>query len=433
MKKKIISMLLVSAMAMTLIVGCGNNGADEKKSKGDEKTLEVWVAPLDDDTVNNWKPLLKDWEKENDCTVNVKVVPWDSYEETYTTALNSGEGPDVGYMYNEMFPSYIDSGAVVDMSEYVTDEDKEEYKYLENGYIMDGQYGWPLVTGVPFVLYYNEDILADLGETAPETWEDFVRICKAATKDTDGDGKIDQYGYAAGMSTSDVGAMQVLNAYYYRALWQNGGQVYKDDLKSVAFADEAGIEALTWIKDLTQYMNPDFMSQSWSEAFANVFGEGKAAFGVYRSSQTDETMFAETYPDLKWDYVTSLKNVDYGTFGATDCLTLMSAADDKDLAMDFIKYVTGAEFMKQYHAKCPGAALTVSEPYVGDEKMERIYTEDIDKWHGLQAGPCGVDILTQLSADFQGVMTDEMTVEEALKEAEDYANGLLDDYWADKE
>ena len=89
--------------------------------------------------------------------------------------------------------------------------------------------------------------------------------------------------------------------------------------------------------------------------------------------------------------------------------------------------------MKQYHAKCPGAALTVSEPYVGDEKMERIYTEDIDKWHGLQVGPCGVDILTQLSADFQGVMTDEMTVEEALKEAEDYANGLLDDYWADKE
>ena len=63
MKKKIISMLLVSAMAMTLIVGCGNNGADEKKSKGDEKTLEVWVAPLDDDTVNNWKPLLKDWVK----------------------------------------------------------------------------------------------------------------------------------------------------------------------------------------------------------------------------------------------------------------------------------------------------------------------------------------------------------------------------------
>ena len=56
-------------------------------------------------------------------------------------------------MYNEMFPTYIDAGAVEDMSSYVTDEDKKEYKYLSNGNMMDGQYGWPLVTGVPFVLY----------------------------------------------------------------------------------------------------------------------------------------------------------------------------------------------------------------------------------------------------------------------------------------
>lgn len=134
-------------------------------SKSGEKTLEVWVPPLDDATEKNWGDLLKDWEKENDCKVNLTVIPWDKYEETYTTALNSGEGPDVGYMYNEMFPTYIDAGAVEDMSSYVTDEDKKEYKYLSNGNMMDGQYGWPLVTGVPFVLYYNEDILNALGES----------------------------------------------------------------------------------------------------------------------------------------------------------------------------------------------------------------------------------------------------------------------------
>ena len=433
MKKKVVSGLLAVAVAAALCAGCGNNGGDKKTEDSGKETLKVWVPPLDDDTVNSWKPLLADWEKENKCSVEITVIPWEKYEETYTTALNSGEGPDVGYMYNEMFPTYIDAKAVDDMSAYVTDEDKKEYKYLENGYLMDGQYGWPLVTGVPFVLYYNEDILAELGETAPETWEDFVRICKAATKDTDGDGKIDQFGYSCGMSTADVGAMQILNAYYYSALWQNGGKIYNDDLKSVSFADDAGKEAMAWLKDLTQYMNPDFMSQSWSDAFANVFGAGKAAFGVYRSSQTDGTMFAETYPDLKWNYVTSLKNKEYGTFGATDCLTLMSAAKEKELAMDFIKYVTDSEFMEQYHAKCPGAALTESEPYVGDEKMARIYNEDKEKWHGLQAGPCGGEILTQLSADFQGVMTGEMSVDDALKEAEDYANGLLDEYWADKE
>lgn len=433
MKKKIVSVLLVAAMAVSMFTGCGSK-SDSKKadSKSGEKTLEVWVPPLDDATEKNWGDLLKDWEKENDCKVNLTVIPWDKYEETYTTALNSGEGPDVGYMYNEMFPTYIDAGVVEDMSSYITDEDKKEYKYLSNGNMMDGQYGWPLVTGVPFVLYYNEDILNALGEKAPETWDDFARICQEATKDTDGDGKVDQYGFACGMNTSDIGAMQILNAYYYSALWQNGGQVYNDDLKSVSFADEAGKEAVTWLKGLTSYMNEDFMSLSWSDAFSNVFGAGKAAFGITRSSQTDGTTFAETYPDLNWNFVTSLKNKDFGTFGATDCLTLMSACEDKDLAMDFIKYVTGSEFMTAYHAKCPGAALTDSEPYVGDEKMEKIYTEDKDKWHGIQAGPCGTQILNQLAADFQGIMSGETSVDEGLKEAEDYANGLLDEYWANK-
>ena len=433
MKKKIVSVLLVAAMAVSMFTGCGSK-SDSKKadSKSGEKTLEVWVPPLDDATEKNWGDLLKDWEKEKDCKVNLTVIPWDKYEETYTTALNSGEGPDVGYMYNEMFPTYIDAGVVEDMSSYVTDEDKKEYKYLSNGNMMDGQYGWPLVTGVPFVLYYNEDILNALGEKAPETWDDFARICQEATKDTDGDGKVDQYGFACGMNTSDIGAMQILNAYYYSALWQNGGQVYNDDLKSVSFADEAGKEAVTWLKGLTSYMNEDFMSLSWSDAFSNVFGAGKAAFGITRSSQTDGTTFAETYPDLNWNFVTSLKNKDFGTFGATDCLTLMSACEDKDLAMDFIKYVTGSEFMTAYHAKCPGAALTESEPYVGDEKMEKIYTEDKDKWHGIQAGPCGTQILNQLAADFQGIMSGETSVDEGLKEAEDYANGLLDEYWANK-
>lgn len=436
MKKRVLSILLSAAMVTMLVAGCGSSSDESESSSsgdGEQKTLEVWVPPLDEDTEGNWGELLTDWEEENNCKVNITLVPWGAYEETWTTALNSGEGPDVGYMYYEMFPTFIDSGAVVDMSDYVTEEDEAEYKYLSNGYIMGGQYGWPLVTGVPFVIYYNQDILDSLGESAPETWDDFTRICEEATLDTDGDGEIDQYGFAAGFNVGDGTAMGLLNAYYYWALWQNGGQVFSDDLKSVVFTDEKGTEAVEWLQSLTQYMNPDYMAQTQSDSFTNIFAEGKAAFGIRRSSQTDGTTFAEEYPDLNWDFVTSLYKEDYGTFGATDSLTLMSACEDPDLAMNFIKYVTGAEFMEQYHAKCPGAALTESEPYVGDEKMAKLYNEDKDKWHGLQVGPCGVEIYTQLGADLQGILSGEMTVEEGLKEAEDYANGLLDEYWADRE
>ena len=42
------------------------------------------------------------------------------------------------------------------------------------------------------------------------------------------------------------------------------------------------------------------------------------------------------------------------------------------------------------------------------------------------------DILTQLAADLQGIMTGELTVEEGLAEAEEYANNLLNEYWAEQ-
>jgi len=34
--------------------------------------------------------------------------------------------------------------------------------------------------------------------------------------------------------------------------------------------------------------------------------------------------------------------------------------------------------------------------------------------------------------DFQGIMFGEVSVDEGLKESEDYANNLLKEYWADK-
>ena len=73
-RKKVLSILLVSAMVAGMAAGCGNNGEEESSGKGG-KTLEVWLAPLDDDTEKNWGDLLGDWEKENDCTVDITVIP----------------------------------------------------------------------------------------------------------------------------------------------------------------------------------------------------------------------------------------------------------------------------------------------------------------------------------------------------------------------
>lgn len=436
MKKKLLSMLLCVSMISALFVGCGNSSAEESSSADSDeaKTLTMWLPPLDEDTEGNFKALLADWEEENNCTVEMEIIPWGSYEERWSTGVAGGETPDIGYMYVEMYPTYISSGLVMDLTDYVTDEDYEEYLFLDRGEMMGGLYGVPIVTGVPFVLYYNQDILDSIGETAPETWEDFYRICEKATQDTDGDGVIDQYGYAVGLNSGSMSNLYMLNSYVYSLLWQAGGDIYTDDLTEVAFNNEAGVEAIEFFKSLQPFMPENAMSLSGTDAFSTVFAEGKAAFGVTRSSSSNETTFASDYPNLtNWDYVTSLKNVDYGTFGAADCLSVMSTSENPELALDLIKYITGSEFMTEYHKVAPGAPLTASEEYVGDPKMERIVAEDRDKWRPLQAGPCGSEILENYAAHIQSVMEGKMEVQEALDESAAYANELLDEYYAENE
>ena len=436
MKKKLLSMLLCVSMISALFVGCGSNSAEESTSADSDepKTLTMWLPPLDEDTEGNFKALLADWEEENNCTVEMEIIPWGSYEERWSTGVAGGETPDIGYMYVEMYPTYISSGLVMDLTDYVTDEDYEEYLFLDRGEMMGGLYGVPIVTGVPFVLYYNQDILDSIGETAPETWEDFYRICEKATQDTDGDGVIDQYGYAVGLNSGSMSNLYMLNSYVYSLLWQAGGDIYTDDLKEAAFNNEAGVEAIEFFKSLQPFMPENAMSLSGTDAFSTVFAEGKAAFGVTRSSSSNETTFASDYPNLtNWDYVTSLKNVDYGTFGAADCLSVMSTSENPELALDLIKYITGSEFMTEYHKVAPGAPLTASEEYVGDPKMERIVAEDRDKWRPLQAGPCGSEILENYAAHIQSVMEGKMEVQEALDESAAYANELLDEYYAENE
>ncbi|MDO4265510.1 MAG: sugar ABC transporter substrate-binding protein [Eubacteriales bacterium] len=409
-------------------------GAQESAEEASERTtLTIWMPPLGADTVNIWEPLLKPFEEENNVDVQVELIPWANYEEKWATSFSAGETPDIGYMYAEMYPTYISAGAITDMTDMVTEEDYDEYLFLDRGEMMGGLYGIPIVTGVPFVLYYNQDILDELGETAPETWEDFKRICEKATQDTDGDGVIDQYGYAVGLNSGDMSNLYMLNAYVYSLLWQAGGDIYADDLKSVRFNDEAGVRAIEFFQSLKPYMPENVMSISGSDAFSTIFGAGKAAFGVARSSQSQETLFAKDYPDLNWDYVTSLKDKNYGTFGAADCLSIMSASENKDLAMKLIKYITGAGFMSEYHKQEPGAPLTKSEPYNGDAKMERIITDDRDKWRPLQVGPAGSEILENYASHIQAVMGGDQTVEEALNEAAEFGDETLNEYWQENE
>ncbi len=171
------------------------------------------------------------------------------------------------------FPGWVGSNMVIPLDEYI---DYESPIIKANPYVYKGTLWGEKHYGIsPYfqIAYpqtmYNADILSregqtdilDLVEKNQWNWTTFLEIVKNCTKDTNGDGIIDQFG-----TTS-------YNIYYYSAniLASNGiSMIYMDNGEMKHALDSAPAQrALYFMQDLTQLYK------------VNKFGMGSLAGGFY--------------------------------------------------------------------------------------------------------------------------------------------------------
>ncbi len=423
--KKITTLLLIMTMILMSFTAC-NNTTSNSKNNGSKKAkeLNVWLPPIGEDDAKVWQPIFEKFENKHNVKVNLQIIPWENYPETYMTAILAGKGPDVGYMYAEMFPQFIEMKAVEPLDSYLSDEDKENNIYLDDGYMLGATYGLPLEAANPAVIYYNKDILESIGEKPPVTWEDFRRIAKKATKDLDGDGKIDQWGFSQGWGRKFFGD---LNWNWYGFLWQAGGELYNEDLKSVRFNDEKGMKTAKFLSDLVlvdKVVPEDTLSKDNKEMLQTVFGPGKSAFTIWLSSAASEIL-DKSFPDLNYGFVLSLQDESMGTFASVDQLTLMSKAQDKKLAWELMKHMVNVESMTEFHKYHPRAPISKLEKYQGDPRFKEVIETKKGIYRPLIVAPHGVEIYNNLWKHLQKMVAGEETYEEALNKAAESANKIL--------
>ncbi|MCF0114916.1 MAG: extracellular solute-binding protein, partial [Erysipelotrichaceae bacterium] len=122
-------------------------------------------------------------------------------KEDYSTWLAqkivSGKAPDVMIVLPDDFNFLASIGAFVDVNDVLNEEEKEQYyrTSLLAGNYEGVQYALPFESN-PMLMCVNQDILEKEGIRIPDKWsvKDFYDICQKVTKDTNGDGIIDQFG-----------------------------------------------------------------------------------------------------------------------------------------------------------------------------------------------------------------------------------------------
>lgn len=416
MKKRIFAALLVATMAVGMVSGCGSSKSD---SKSDEKTtLNLWMpsfASTDGEVTDKefWNEKMEQFEKDNDCDVKVTIVPWDSYEDKYLTGTTSNDGPDVGYMYMEMFYDYIDMGALTDVDQYFTDEEKDNYIYYEKGNIKDGQYGLPVVVGNPRILVANMDILKKAGiEKIPSTWDELTAACKAVKENVpDVAPLIQDWG------NQHYGS---LNEIFWPYFWSAGGKIV-DKKGNLTIDSEAGQKAVDYIYSMKQngYLPDSCTSNAdTKESMKN----GEVAMAYLASSNA-----LELDGSINWDFQPVVQGPEAAkTFVAADSLVMFEKCKNKELAAKLMKYITSADVMSDFHKRVSEQPpITKDETYSGDERFANLFSDYADNFETLPVFKGASSMYDTLFKNMQSMMLGEMKSSEVLKQTTDYYDSNL--------
>jgi len=199
-------------------------------------------------------------EEHDKIYVAVEAKPWGAYWQALETQCVAGIAPDVCWSEGFSHPEFIEGGCLLDVTSYIDEEGIDLNDWFggkEQAYWRGKYYGMPFGVGV-VIFFYNKTLFDADGVDYPDetwNWNDWREAATALTKDTNGDGRVDQFGMH--MSAYE-------EVCWYPLILTNGGQwcngmhfangggywdLPAEPIKWTLGDDPAAVEALKWWQD----------------------------------------------------------------------------------------------------------------------------------------------------------------------------------------
>lgn len=266
-----------------LLAACGDG--ERKAPDGSAVTVVRygrWGTPEELGAEN---ALMRQFEAANpDVRVELECTAWSEYWTKLQTSFAAGSGPDIFLIEGTRVHDYAERGQLLDLAPFARGKDGLDlgayYPTTRDVYEFCGAL-WALPRDCNTIgIYYNKTLFDKYHVPYPEpgwTWEDFRAKAKALTRDDDGDGRADSYGFLAGFDTMEL--------HWGSWVWQNGGEILDPTRTKCLVNQPAAVEALDFLVGLVQRdkVSPD-------TAQASTFGSTMFLTGRLGMSQDGSWM-----------------------------------------------------------------------------------------------------------------------------------------------
>ncbi len=139
------------------------------------------------------KEIVDDFQNENpQIEVQITYRETEELRSAFQSSSMAGSGPEIIYGPSDQVGPFATMNLIAPLDEILSESEKKEFDPLALVSFKGKTYMLGNSVGNFLMLLYNQKLVP----TAPRTLKEFVEIAKKQTKDLDGDGKIDQYGFA---------------------------------------------------------------------------------------------------------------------------------------------------------------------------------------------------------------------------------------------
>ena len=358
--KKLVAMLLVALMAMCSMsvslaedAGKGYMSTYDVASAGNV-TLNVMITSLGDSDGGPYlRQVMQDYM---DMYPNVTLIPVEcSMNDLYTTLITQATAnalPDIFTMTEAYHANCYEMEMAVDnLDELLGEAYMNELLpiSIENATINGTLVYMPWQNNTTAVVY-RKDLFEEQGIEIPKTWEEYIEVARKLTVDTDGDGRIDQYGAVVSGTRNDSAESRFHT--FALTFGMNFLNVAEDGTLSSGFDDPAFKEAMaTYVELGTGETAPaGFVETGYAEAY-NMIAAGTACMywsasnvlgGIYVGNPDMEgkmgSFMLPTAPGV--DPVTSFSSVG---------MTISKNCENPEVAADFLKYMTSVDVSVEWN------------------------------------------------------------------------------------
>lgn len=309
---------------------------------------------------------------------NVKVVYEsgilkEDYSDWLSDQILKGEQPDIFMIPPDDFSLLAATGALKNLDSNIARELSLDNFYevsLKAGQYRGKQFALPFESN-PMMMCVNKDLLDKEGISIPEagwTLQDLYHLCRRLTKDTNGDGVIDQFG--------------ITGYSWQEALQAYGGSLFPKDSETIDVVSPQMKEALSFMTRLNA------LSGNY-QVTSDDFDQGKVAFFPMSLAQYRTYMpypyHVAKYSNFSWTCIQMPAQVSVinATRVDTSLFSISSQSRHEQLAWEFLQFVTSSPTIQQ-NVMDQSQGISVLKEVVDSQKTkETLQAENLGVSLGL--------------------------------------------------